>query len=413
VRLPQNSPRAATIALIAGGAVVAALLLTAAVVLVGGRESQSESLQREYRSPEEFDLERLERAEEFECASTDTPCVRDYLIDVTSRYGPRASLPLLARLQKSRRVDLSVNDHDLAHAVGRETAKDFGSNFESFDLCPITFNYGCPHGFFEYVLGRTDTPREAASTVCDTVGGQKQRLLTAGFSCYHGVGHGVMMAQAYDLRESLGTCDTLGSAQAREGCWQGVFMENVNAGMTDRARRGVFSAKKPLAPCDTIGGRYKRQCYINHAGWLMMVAERRVERASAYCLGAERSYRPTCMQSIGLMVTNPVWQATLAPNVRNRSQSAIAWELCSRFPPGGRADCVTAGIDNLANFDQLNPVRQRAFCAEVGPAFKGACYRQIGVNLRARTQDTAVLAERCGRLGSNRRACLAGASLPA
>lgn len=391
----------------------AALLVGAAVLVFRGGGSGDKSLRTEYRSPEPFVLEDVAREEDFQCGATDTPCVRSYLIGVTSRYGPRASLPLLARLQKERRVDLSVNDHDLAHAVGRETAKDFGSNFESFDLCPITFNYGCPHGFFEYVLARTDTPRDAASAVCETVGGQEKRLLTAGFSCYHGVGHGVMMAQAYDLKESLVTCDTLASAQAREGCWQGVFMENVNAAMTDRARQGVFTPRKPLAPCTTVGKRYKRQCYINHAGWLMVVAEQRVERASGYCLRAERAHRSTCMQSLGLMVTNPVWQATLSPNAGKLPQSAIAWELCSRFPPVGRTDCVTAGVDNLANFDQLSPARQSAFCGEVAAALKPACYRQIGVNLRARTQDASVLSDRCGRLGPNRRECLAGAGLAA
>ena len=38
---------------------------------------------------------------------------------------------------------MSVNDHQMAHVVGRDTAKDYGSNFKAFDLCPMTFNYGC------------------------------------------------------------------------------------------------------------------------------------------------------------------------------------------------------------------------------------------------------------------------------
>ena len=403
-----------TIALIAGAALVVAVLVAGAVLIGTGRNDGSAdlSLQTAYRAPQPFDLERLRRETDFTCPARDTPCVRDYLTAVTADYGPRASLPLLARLQRERRVELSVNDHDLAHAVGRETAKNFGSNFQSFDLCPITFNYGCPHGFFEYVLSRTDTPKDAAASVCETVGEQKERLLTAGFSCYHGVGHGVMMAQAYDLQESLSTCDTLGSASAEEGCTQGVFMENVNAGMTDRARRGVFSVRRPLAPCSTIAGRYKLQCYINHAGWLMRVANNRVERASRYCLRAG-AHRSTCMQSIGLMVTNPVWQVNLSPNAGKRPQSEIAWELCSRFPAAGRRDCVIAGVDNLANFDQLDPARQRAFCAEVARGLDRACYRQVGLNLRRRTQDATVLSERCAELPESRRACLEGAGLSA
>jgi hypothetical protein len=403
-----------TIALTVGGALLATLLVTGVVLIVtGGDEGSADrSLQTDYRSPQPFDLERVRRERDFTCPATDTQCVRDYLTAITAEYGPRASLPLLARLQRERRVELSVNDHDLAHAVGRATAKNFGSNFQSFDLCPITFNYGCPHGFFEYVLSRTDTPKEAAVSVCETVGEQKRRLLTAGFSCYHGVGHGVMMAQAYDLEESLSTCETFGSAPAAEGCTQGVFMENVSAGMTDRARRGVFSVRRPLAPCSTIAGRYKLQCYINHAGWLMRVANNRVERASRYCLRAG-SHRSTCMQSIGLMVTNPVWQVNLSPNAGRRPQSEVAWGLCSRFPAVGREDCVIAGVDNLANFDQLDTGRQRAFCAEVRSGLDRACYRQIGLNLRRRTQNAAVLSERCAQLGKSRRACLEGAGLAA
>jgi hypothetical protein len=416
VRSWQKTPNRLTLALAAAGALLVLGLVAGAIVVATGAADEGgsqESLKTEFEAPKAFDGEQVYTESGFACGAQDTACVREYLIGITGEYGPRASLPILERLQRERRVDLSVNDHDLAHAVGRETAKNFGSNFESFDLCPTIFNYGCPHGFFEYVLARTDTPKEAASSVCETVGGQKNRLLISGFTCYHGVGHGVMMAEAYDLKASLATCNTLSTPQAAEGCWQGVFMENVNAGMTDRARRGVFSAQTPLAPCNTVDERYKRQCYINHAGWLMRVAQHRVERASGYCLEAAASYRSTCMQSIGLMVTNPVWQATLSPNAGKRPQSAIAWELCSRFPSAGRTDCVTAGVDNLANFDQLNPTRQAAFCAEVAAALRTACYRQIGVNLRARTQDSGTLANRCGQLGPNRRTCLEGAGVAA
>ena len=52
-------------------------------------------------------------------------------------------------------------------------------------------------------------------------------------------------------------------------------MENVNAGMSGRALPGVFKRSDPLAPCDKVGDQYKHECYINHAGWLMTVAQER------------------------------------------------------------------------------------------------------------------------------------------
>jgi hypothetical protein len=413
VNLKWRRPHGLMLALAAATVVLAGGLIGGALLVATGGDddggSESKSLKRDFRAPQRHDVDEVYAENDFSCGDRDTVCVRDYLIGVTSQYGPRASLSILERLQREGRVDLSVNDHDLAHAVGRETAKDFGSNFQSFDLCPTIFNYGCPHGFFEYVLARTDTPKEAAASICETVGGQKSRLLIAGFSCYHGVGHGVMMAQAYDLQESLSTCNTLGSTQAKDGCWQGVFMENVNAVMTNRARKGIFSRKRPLAPCDTIGAQYKHECFINHSGWLMRVASNDVGKGSRFCLKVRGPHRSACMQSIGLMVTNPVWQAALAPEAGNQPRDKVAWELCARFPAAGRTDCVRAGVDNLANFDQLKVARQRDFCGEVAAAFKTGCYRQIGWNLRTRTQDQALIKTRCAELGPNRQACLAGA----
>ena len=414
--LLDKRPRALTLALTAVGVLVAAALVVGAVfVATGGSDdsAEKESLNTEFRAPQEFNLDEVYADSGFACNVKDTMCVRKFLVGVTAEYGPRASLPVLERLQRERKVELSVNDHDLAHAVGRETAKDFGSNFDAFDLCPTIFNYGCSHGFFEYVLARTDTPKQAATTVCETVSGDKKRLLISGFSCYHGVGHGVMMAQAYDVQESLKTCNTLDTFEAKEGCWQGVFMENVNAGMTDKARVGVFSPKKPLAPCNKVGKQYKYQCFINHAGWLMLVAKNRVEVASGYCLNVKGKDRTACMQSIGLMVTNPVWQAQLSRNAGKKSQSAVAWELCSRFPAAGRENCVVAGVDNLANFDQLKADRQKLFCAQVTGRLQDACYERVGVNLRNRTQDQATLRSSCAALGSKARLCLRGAGVAA
>ena len=102
-------------------------------------------------------------------------------------------------------------------------------NIQAFYLCSTGFNYGCQHGFFEYVLARSESPKAAAGLVCEST--DESRGEKFKFYCYHGVGRGIMMAQAYDLQAALDVCDTLPSVMSQDGCWQGVFMENVNAGM--------------------------------------------------------------------------------------------------------------------------------------------------------------------------------------
>jgi plastocyanin len=229
------------------------------------------------------------------------------------------------------------------------------------------------------------------------------------FSCWHGVGHGVMMARGNDLQASLGVCDSLGSATAADGCWQGVFMENVNAQFRHQARPGVFSRAQPLRPCTRVADEYRHECYINQAGWLAYLANDDIGKATRYCLGASGPYVSVCAQSIGLMVTNPSWQVPFAGRPQGKSFEQIAWGLCRRFPKQLRRDCVIGGVDNLANFDQLDVTRSSAFCGLVAPDLRTTCYREIGVNLARRTTDQAVARARCESLPAAHLAeCLAG-----
>jgi hypothetical protein len=187
-------------------------------------------------------------------------------------------------------------------------------------------------------------------------------------------------------------------------------MENVNAAVRDEARKGVFSAREPLAPCDRVELRYRQQCFLNHAGWLVQVADNRLGRASRFCLRAPSPHVATCMQSLGLMVTNPVWQSALA---RQRGDFAqTAWRLCAEFPERGRRDCVTAGIDNLGNFDRLDLRRSRSVCDAVPAGLTRVCYTQVGVNVRRQTADTAEVETTCETLAAKpARWCLAGAGV--
>ena len=55
--------------------------------------------------------------------------------------------------------------------------------------------------------------------------------------------------------------------------------------------------------------------------------------------------------------------------------------------------------------------REDAFCAAVSSGHRETCYRQIGVDLRARTQDVPLIRRSCAGVGSKQRFCLAGAGL--
>ena len=280
------------------------------------------------------------------------------LEDIALGQGADAALGELSELMA--RGTVQGDGHDVAHRIGRAVARSTDGSAEGFLSCPQSFNYGCQHGFFEEALLRAETPGEAAASICEPL---KAGVPKDYFYCYHGAGHGIMMAVAYRLDDALRECDTL---PAPEGCWQGVFMENVNGVMQGISSRGF--TEDPLAPCDTLDEKYQWECYINHAGYL--VQRFSLADASRACLQAEGRGRSACAQSLGLMTTSPGWQERLLGRAADLVEGAHL--LCGRFPDESRADCEIGAVDNLLNFAQFSDAPR--FC---GAAESTSCYARI------------------------------------
>ncbi len=347
---------------------------------------------------------------QFNCFSTDFNCIGDFVKQITKVSGPQVSLDSLQKLENGGKIAKSVDDHQLAHLVGRQTAATFGVDSKSFLLCPMdAFNGGCQHGFFEYVLGKANSPKEAAESICEDI--KHQASSKDYFYCYHGVGHGVMMAQGYDLPAALNICDSLSSATGIDGCWQGVFMENVNSAMIGISRPGVFSKTDPLAPCSQVAEKYRRECYINHAGWLMHFFQNDIVQAAQACLRADKNNVSPCTQSLGLMSSNPVWQDSIATSGKESDVAARAWNICSQFPQVTIEDCVTGAVDNLMNFHPQDLKFSQSFCNSSNQ-YRTMCFQRMGANIRNFSISLQEAKSRCQNLkDSEAKLCLEGAQV--
>ena len=357
-----------------------------------------------------YDLVNLYQDAKNKCQ--DAVCFEKELQSLIPTYGPTASLEMLQKLQNDGSIAPVIDDHQIAHRLGRETAKIFGLSGQSFLLCPTSYNYGCQHGFFEYVLGRTGSTKEAAAIVCGSIEQDHSFSSKFKFYCYHGLGHGILMAQAYDLKFSLDTCDSLPTGVGQEGCWQGVFMENVNGGLKGESRKDIFSNQDPLAPCNVVDDKYRHQCFINHAGWLMRFFNNNVAEASRACLEAPTANIAACLESIGLMATNPSWQHSLLPNSAGKKSEQISKEICDRFPASHRQYCIIGAVDNIMNFNDVNISKAAGFCDIIDEGYQALCYRKIGADLRNQTVDNNVIIEQCSTLEDEfKNICLDGAGL--
>jgi len=226
------------------------------------------------------------------------------------------------------------------------------------------------------------------------------------------VGHGIMMAHAYNLYSALDTCDTFDSFFEQDGCWQGVFMENVNAGQERFAREGIFSDTDPLNPCNVVDEKYRHECYINHSGWLMVFFNNDVKGATSACLKASsESLINSCLQSIGLMVTNPGWQNELLQEIPDdQSFIEIAWSLCESFPAHRKDQCVIGAVDNIFNFNDLDSTEAERFCDLIDDTYTQVCFRTIGINFKRQINDPKLIIKKCGLyMGESKQACIDGA----
>ena len=269
----------------------------------------------------------------------------------------------------------------------------FGPTAEALALCPESYNYGCVHGFFQHALSMGGITDRSAAEICQAM--QKPSVSPKTVqSCYHGFGHGVMVSSDYDLGRALGRCDKLESSVFQQDCWQGVFMENVDSAIDGKWQEHGFSREDPLAPCDTVDQKYQTQCFVNQSAWMMKVLHNDVASGAQACLKAPAGDAAPCLESLGLLTTNPAWQGRLLP--AGRGKPALledAWALCKQFPDANVGDCVVAALDNLLNSGLSDAKGGQAFCDIVNEAYRSRCSQRIHDDLRYLVPESIKKAE--------------------
>jgi len=352
-------------------------LLNASVIWGSGGSARKSDL---FRAPDPYDLEELYQQTRFACPGATLPCLTAQFQSTTARYGPRAAIDLFTLLKNRGDIDPGVDGHHIVHHIGHETAMVFGPTAQALALCPTSYNYGCVHGFFQHALGMGETTEKAAAKMCDNLWRDPSLPLKTVQSCYHGLGHGIMVHADYVLPKALKMCGRLTWFLAQEACWQGVFMENVDAALEGRDQKGVFTVEDPLAPCDRLDEKYQYQCFINQSGWLMKLYPGNVSKAAQACSSAPSSSVTPCLQTIGLLATSAAWQRYLLRTGERKTFLEDGWTICQRFPEAGVRQCVVAAVDNLMNSDTVE--QARAFCDIVGEDYRTVCLDRVGGNLR-------------------------------
>lgn len=332
-------------------------------------------------------LEPGDRSERIECyrriCALTVSCGESLVVSATEIGGPDSGNRVIADFLGEPSAQAWIDAHQLAHLVGRQTAKHFGFSGDAFLRCSSDFADGCKHGFFEEALSQFGSSLHAASSICDGVSSAQQ------IDCYHGIGHGLMMANAYKLYKSLSQCTQLPRAVHVEGCAAGVFMEHDNAILNNTILRDPASTQDPLAPCDQVEPSLRKPCYSNHGGYLLSVSRNSIERASELCLGAgESALVSACIVHLGQHASLPDWQIVFLGD-RRTDQVHDTLSLCDLFPQDYRRDCRRGGLQNLLIYNYTD--QAVAFCRLLSPSETAQCFGEIRkyIRLTGRTSDVA------------------------
>jgi plastocyanin len=326
-------------------------------------------------------------------------CGEVLVLEATQYHGPITGTRVLDDLLVDPKIfSMFTDGHEFSHIVGRTQAKVKGVNGDSFLECPEDYLYGCPHGFFEQALGEAEGDTIAVSTeICEGV--NTHPVQRSRFYCYHGVGHGILMAKQNDIYESVRICDKLPYPNAMRGCWQGAFMENINTVITGQDREGVFTDEDPLKPCNDFPVEKQWECYENHSAYLMKLFENDIIKSAKSCLKAHEDTMPSCILSLAQFATNPGWQEViLGKNPEFGNQGSFlknSVHICNQFPSKVQHQCHMSAMNNTLNYDKFDQAVEYCGILTEEDNLQRDCYQRLGNELLWRGKTKEEMAQLC------------------
>lgn len=171
------------------------------------------------------------------------------------------------KLLKLAKLPPTTDVHLIGHAVGDVLYKQMGA--KGIQVCTEELRNACSHSIVTGILlDKGEAGIDSIISACRQAPGGK----AAYDICFHGMGHGVLAYNGYDLEKDIAFCQrTLGKMSGREvpECVGGGIMELVGGGGHDHDKWLVQNKKylggsDALYPCnsDLIPDSSKGMCYV-------------------------------------------------------------------------------------------------------------------------------------------------------
>lgn len=349
---------------------------TGVIIVEGSEQARKENSPPEKISPKQqsFSLAK-EKAKDFlagvnmfEAAKNETR-----LRELLSQAGARA---IMNDLLLDSGGGSSIDCHQEAHLIGRLAYEQFGASV--FGEGDASCHSGFYHGALEAFLAEKGTANLAKNVedVCDAF-----PTLFGRFECLHGIGHGLMAYENYDLPQTLRTCDLLATDYDRSSCYGGIFMENIVAAQGFGAIPGhdtKWANNDPHFPCNAIdqSQSVQFQCYQMQTSWMLSLFAHDFDRVIPECLSAPANMISVCFKSFG--------RDAAGHTLRNPQKIRA---ICEKVPQDKDADyyrqCVIGAINVIVDFWGGGLANKGTeLCATLPEKGKESCYATLASRLR-------------------------------
>lgn len=181
--------------------------------------------------------------------------------------------------------------HPFLHQLGHATYAYYGGYAQAMQHSTEICDSGYIHGVLESYLGSGVDIQQALQTACTTTMSTFDR-----WQCYHGLGHGVMIASLENIPRSLSLCNTLPAAFEQNACMNGVYMQHFVV----TSDEGVTPKSNPtsLNDCASQPAAEQGACYSYAPSAYLTVYSGQYKNAIQWCSGAKR-YVAACYEGIG------------------------------------------------------------------------------------------------------------------
>jgi copper transport protein len=346
------------------------------------------------------------------CAgSADTgQCYATALLSVQRQYGSNAAFDVLARMAETN-VTANSLSHVIGHDLGSNALSIYGTIKDTIASCSAKVFQACLHAAVQAYL---ESMPSLNLTVLKAICPPGNPFNT--FTCMHGVGHGVMMATRYDLNRTLALCDGLGTANQRQSCLNGAFMEWDDSYMYSvsgvsgetmfhrhdgegEEAHGRGYANDTHYPCSALSDPLDlRICWLYQPQMILFLNGNNFTAAAADCLSVAPYDRP-CLRGVGGLLAGRtghdaplvarVCNALASPTatyycVKGFTQQTIAYLAdpvpvlgkCAQMPVANRVSCYyTVGFEGRL---MRTAAQMAQVCAQAEAQFRASCQRGVG-----------------------------------